>query len=165
MASNTWNDIKQWKILPIKQVSFWYGSDYDAFEYLDESSELAIAPILRPNDIGGQTIVAFHVKGKIVVIQNNYGDMKATLLRLQDGSLTQIRVSCQALTGQVNGSTMTIQFNTSTYKPTVDDYSANWEIKWNATSPELIISFDRFVSLDAISSSNFAYFITQGWSS
>jgi hypothetical protein len=163
----TYNDITQWKKIPLSQVKIHTGLTADSvglvtFENLDEASTLMIRPITTENDTGGQSIVAWMIEVEAIVLQNNYGDMLPTLQSLSKVTITDLDLNMKAETDDIGGEQLWI-----TVDDTIDvhDINLTWSINYDAyPGPKLIINIREVCSVEMISMATSALF-TQYWGS
>ena len=161
------NDVTQYKILPIHAVKIHTGSgaySYGllSFQVLEEGSSLNFRPILTANDIGGESIVAWALEVEAIVLQNNYGDMLPALQALTYAEITDLDIYLKAYTGEPNGEELWI---TADELLEVNNVTVNWRIEQSSyPAPKLIITAKNVLSKEAISMTTLKLF-TQYWSS
>lgn len=163
----TYNDITQWKKIPLSQVKIHTGLTAESvglvtFENLEDGSTFAIRPITTENDTGGQTIVAWMIEVEAIVLQNNYADMLPALQAFSKAKITDLDLNLEAESGDIGGEQLWI-----TVDETLDvhDINLTWGINYDAyPGPTLTISIREVCSVDMISMSANPIF-TQYWSS
>ena len=74
MANINMNDVREFKFIPIHHIRIGINGGGDYYYNLEEGSQWSLIPVLRPNDRGGNRIVAWKFEGTFVVLQNNYED-------------------------------------------------------------------------------------------
>jgi len=132
MANYTYNDITDWKMLPIDLVIIQVNSNQYSFYKNEVRTQLNIHPIMEENDEGGQTIAGFELLLEIYPIKN---DMENLLLFLQDIKAAEI-TDLDIIMRQISGEP---QVNVEFGSQTVKNWSASWEFIANKDSEIKII--------------------------
>jgi len=167
----TYNDITQWKKIPLSQVLIHTGLTADSvglvtFENLEDGSTFAIRPIITENDTGGQSIVAWMIEVEMIVMQNNFGDMLPTLQSLSKAKITDLDLNLKAETDDTGGEQLWITVDETTGETLdVHDINLTWNINYDTyPGPKLTINIREVCSVEMISMSTNPIF-TQYWSS
>lgn len=149
---STYSTPSKWRLTPIHSVSIMVNSTQVKFVNLKQGSTWGIKPILRKNDEGGQSVLAYKFEGKFIVFQNNYQDMISDLNLLQTYNPTDIDLELTAPTNQSATGKLwvTIDGKIDGVDPALKKWFVNWEISQSDLSPNLIINVSGFFSKDIL---------------
>lgn len=167
ITNPTYNDIKQWKKIPLSAVKIHTGTETDSvglatFENLEDGSTFMFRPVLTDNDTGGQSIVGWVIEVEAVVLQNNYEDMLPTLQAFSKVTITDLDLNLEADDDDTGGEQLWI-----TVDETIDvnDINLSWHIDYQSyPGPKLIINIKEVCSIEAIDMETYTLF-TQYWES
>src|SRR4030065_815750 len=150
MANHLYNNVTEFKHIPIDEALLYYDAEWHSFQYLEDNSVLVIKPILRDNDEGGKTPVAYKIEVQARIIQSNYGDMRETFERIINKNIN----GCSFSLRSPLKSTDVIFIDTSNPATAlaIDLTDVNLEITYDETQPALVISIQRTVSIDFVES-------------
>ena len=163
--SYSFNDITQWKILPLKSVKIHTGtSDPKSvglveFFNLKEGSTVKLSPILAENDTGGSNIVGWFIECDFIVVQDNLQTMLPTLRALTHVKPTDLDIEFEAPDEQINGEKLWL---TADELLDTDDINIHFSVESSGPSPELHINVKEVLSVEAIDMATQTLFI-QYW--
>lgn len=157
---------KNWVLLPIKEIKLTHvseeavsGYETTTFGNISNRSSYSITPILRSNDEGFETPVAYKFEGTFYILQNNYGDMVPTLRGLLAGNLNDFDMPLSPNRPQIQAGSMWITIDgtiieTENGEQTVRNvqlkkWRANWHVEQSEPYPFLVIEVKGLFSKDA----------------
>jgi hypothetical protein len=149
----TYNDITQWKKIPLSSIVIHTGLTADSvgevtYENLDESSTFSFRPVLTENDTGGQTIVAWVLEAEAIVLQNNLEDMIATLDSFTYVEPTALKLNLEAEDDDTGGEQMWVYIDKTL---DVENINLHWSVDYDSyPGPRLKINVKQVVSIEAI---------------
>lgn len=146
-----YNDISRMKIAPISELWLYYPQAEDAplyrFSNLEEGSTMSFSPILVPNDLGGETIVAWEQKIDAVILENDYETKAQLLVNLASERLSDVEVILEALPKQQSGAKMHV--SPDAYPSLgVRRYNLTFSIDFASEVPRLNISITGIMSIE-----------------
>lgn len=154
MTWTTYDNITDWKVLPINYIDIELPTNqYTHYKLLD-SSVIKTRAITDDNDAGGKTIVGYEIQIEFIPLTNKLGDLMQFLRDIKNESISYITLSL----AEAGAGNPTVIIQTDDSSITIADWSIWWEAE-SKTDSEIKFYLQGIFSADLIDATTKPLFI------